>query len=248
MGWVGIAIIVFIGSLLYLNNHFPILRIPSLYYNHNNKISAITTSEIASSFRSPLTQSLPPARPIRIIVAMTGATGAILGIRFLERLREMNVESHLIISRWAIETIKYETKYTVNDIRALATRCYPVNDAAAAVSSGSFQTDGMIIVPCSMRTLSAVRTGFADDLICRAADVTLKEKRKLVLAVRETPLSCIHLENMLGLARMGAMIFPPVPAFYTMPESLEDLVTQSAGRMLDMFGLDAGNFQRWDGY
>ncbi|KAF5860158.1 hypothetical protein ETB97_001863 [Aspergillus alliaceus] len=184
---------------------------------------------------------------MRIIVAMTGATGAVLGIRLLERLQEMNVETHLVISRWAIETIKYETKYTANDVRALATRSYAVNDAAAAISSGSFQTDGMIIVPCSMRTLSAVRTGFADDLICRVSDVTLKEKRKLVLVVRETPLSCIHLENMLGLARNGAVIFPLMPAFYTKPKSVDDIVAQSVGRMLDMFGLDAGDFERWEG-
>jgi phenylacrylic acid decarboxylase len=178
---------------------------------------------------------------------MTGATGAILGIRLLERLREMNVETHLIISRWATETIKYETKYTAKEVRALATRSYSASDVAAAISSGSFQTDGMIIVPCSMRTLSAVRTGFGDDLICRAADVIMKEKRRLVLVVRETPLSCIHLDNMLQLAKYGAVIFPPVPAFYTMPNSVEDIVTQSVGRMLDMFGLEAGNFQRWEG-
>ncbi|KAB8260473.1 Phenylacrylic acid decarboxylase [Aspergillus pseudonomiae] len=245
MGWIGSAIIVLVGSLLYLTNRFPNLRISRFPYKWDTKAPAMAMTETTPQSTRLQTQ---PTRPMRIIVAMTGATGAILGIRLLERLREMNVETHLVISRWAVETIKYETKYTANDVRALATRTYPVNDAAAAISSGSFQADGMIIVPCSMRTLSAVRTGFADDLICRAADVTLKERRKLVLVVRETPLSGIHLENMLDLTRYGAVIFPPMPAFYTMPQSVDDIVTQSVGRMLDMFGLDAGNFERWDGF
>ncbi|KAE8417679.1 flavo protein [Aspergillus pseudocaelatus] len=248
MGWIGSVIIVLVGGLLYLTNRFPNLRISHFSRKWDTKAPAMAMTETNPQSTRLQTQPTQPTRPIRIIVAMTGATGAILGIRLLERLREMNVETHLVISRWAVETIKYETKYTANDVRALATRCYPVNDAAAAISSGSFQADGMIIVPCSMRTLSAVRTGFADDLICRAADVTLKERRKLVLVVRETPLSGIHLENMLDLTRYGAVIFPPMPAFYTMPESVDDIVTQSVGRMLDMFGLDAGNFERWDGF
>lgn len=178
---------------------------------------------------------------------MTGATGAILGIRLLERLRDLGVETHVVVSRWANETIRYETPYTPKDIRALASHTYSVQDAAAKISSGSFQTDGMIIVPCSMRTLSAVRTGFADDLICRAADVTLKEKRRLVMVVRETPLSCIHLENMLALARSDVVIFPPMPAFYTKPENIEDIVAHSVGRMMDLFGLEAEDIARWDG-
>jgi 4-hydroxy-3-polyprenylbenzoate decarboxylase len=178
---------------------------------------------------------------------MTGATGAILGIRLLKRLRDLGVETHVVVSRWANETIWYETPYTQKDIRALASHTYSVQDAAAKISSGSFQTDGMIIVPCSMRTLSAVRTGFADDLICRAADVTLKEKRRLMMVVRETPLSCIHLENMLALARSDVVIFPPMPAFYTKPENIEDIVAHSVGRMMDMFGLEAEDIARWDG-
>lgn len=186
-------------------------------------------------------------RPKRIIVAMTGATGAILGIRLSEKLRGLGIETHLVISRWANETMLYETSYTAEDIRQLASYTYSYQDVAAKISSGSFQTDGMIIVPCSMRTLSAVRTGFADDLICRAADVTLKAKRRLVLVVRETPLSPIHLENMLALARYDVVIFPSVPAFYTRPESIEGIVAQSVGRMLDMFGIEAGDFKRWDG-
>jgi 4-hydroxy-3-polyprenylbenzoate decarboxylase len=145
------------------------------------------------------------------------------------------------------ETIRYETPYTPKDIRDLASHTYSVQDAAAKISGGSFQTDGMIIVPCSMRTLSAVRTGFADDLICRAADVTLKEKRKLMIVVRETPLSCIHLENMLALVRSDVVIFPPMPAFYTKPENIEDIVAHSVGRVMDTFGLEAEDIARWDG-
>lgn len=179
---------------------------------------------------------------------MTGATGAVLGIRLLELLRDLGVETHLIISRWAMETLKYEGDFSVKDVKRLATICYSHNDAAALPSSGSFQTDGMIVVPCSMRTLSAIRTGYADDLICRAADVTIKEQRKLILVARETPLSPIHLENMLALARIqNVVIFPPMPAFYTKPETLEDIVDQSVGRMLDMFGLESTGFPRWGG-
>ncbi|KAE8379987.1 flavo protein [Aspergillus bertholletiae] len=248
MSLIGSAIIIFVGIVLYLANRFPGLHISRFSLRWDTKAPAMAVAQTNAQSTTLQNQPTGPTQPRRIIVAMTGATGAILGIRLLERLREMNIETHLVISRWAVETIKYETKYTANDVRALATRCYPVNDAGAAISSGSFQADGMIIVPCSMRTLSAVRTGFADDLICRAADVTLKEKRKLVLVVRETPLSGIHLENMLSLARYGAVIFPPMPAFYTTPETVDDIVTQSVGRMLDMFGLDAGNFERWDGF
>ena len=189
----------------------------------------------------------PQSRPIRLVIAMTGATGAVLGIRILTILRSLGVETHLVISRWAIETLKYETSTSLKEIKSLASHTYNVNDAAAAISSGSYQHDGMIVVPCSMRSLSAIRTGFADDLICRAADVTIKERRKLVLVVRETPLSVIHLENMLALARMGVVISPPMPAFYTRPESVEDIVEQSVGRILDCFGLDAKSFKRWDG-
>ncbi|KIW13356.1 hypothetical protein PV08_08544 [Exophiala spinifera] len=188
------------------------------------------------------------SRPVRIIVAMTGATGAVLGIRILEILRDMGVETHLIVSRWAAETLRYEGNYSIKDVKALATFCYAHNDAGALPSSGSFQTDGMIVVPCSMRTLSAIRTGFADDLICRAADVTIKEHRKLVLVARETPLSPIHLANMLALAQMqDVIIFPPVPAFYTRPKSLSDIVDQSVGRMIDMLGLESDHFPRWNG-
>ncbi|KAI5479122.1 putative phenylacrylic acid decarboxylase [Pseudohyphozyma bogoriensis] len=185
-------------------------------------------------------------RPKRIVIAMTGATGAVYAIRLMQILRELEVETHLVLSQWAEETIKYETDYKPAELRAMADFSYNLRDQYAAISSGSFQHNGMIIVPCSMKTLAAVRTGYADDLIARAADVTLKERRKLVMVVRETPLSDIHLDNMLSLTRSGAIIFPPVPAFYTKPETIDDMVDQSVGRMLDMFGFEWDGFERWD--
>lgn len=198
---------------------------------------------------TPQTISRPivPARKKRIVVAMTGATGACLTISLLRKLRDMDIETHLIISKWAAETLKYETDMPIKELRELAFKSYNINDASAPPSSGSFQTDGMIVVPCSMKTLSAIRSGFGEELIARSADVIIKEQRKLVLCVRETPLSPIHLENMLALARIGVVIFPPVPAFYTKPESIEDIVEQSVGRMLDSLGLDSESFPRWNG-
>lgn len=191
--------------------------------------------------------TLPPPRKKRIIVAMTGATGAILGIRLLEQLRAMDIETHLIISRWAAATIAYETTYKLHDVQKLATKCYAANDVSAPISSGSFKTDGMIVVPCSMKTLAAIAVGYGDDLITRAADVIFKERRKMVLVARECPLSGIHLENMLKVTREGAIIFPPVPAFYTRPQGVEDIVRQSVGRILDCVDVDVGGFERWSG-
>lgn len=193
-------------------------------------------------------QPQPIERRKRIVLAITGATGAIMGINMLIALRELNVESHLIISKWAEATIKYETNYHPSNVRALADHVYNIHDMAAPISSGSFRTDGMIILPCSMKTLAAVNSGFCDDLISRTADVTLKEKRKLVLATRETPLSDIHLRNMLSLSQSGAIICPPMPAFYIKPSSIEDLVNQNVGRMLDLFDFEVGNFERWSGF
>lgn len=184
----------------------------------------------------------------RIIVAMTGATGAIIGIKLLIALRKLNVETHLIISPWAEATIKYETDYTPANVRALADRYYSSHDQAAPVSSGSFHADGMIITPCSMKTLAAVSSGYCDDLISRAADVMLKERRRLVLAVRETPLSEIHCRNMLEVTRAGAIICPAMPAFYTRPASIDDMLDQMVGRMIDLFGLDTGDFPRWNDF
>ncbi|KAI0177050.1 flavoprotein [Pestalotiopsis sp. NC0098] len=183
----------------------------------------------------------------RIIVAITGATGAQIGIQILNTLRSLNVETHLIISKWAGETIKYETDYTTATVRALADYSYNAHDLAAPISSGSYRVDGMIIAPCSVKTLAAINAGICDDLITRAADVCLKERRRVVLSVRETPLSEIHLRNMLDVTRAGAIIAPPVMALYTRPSSIEDVITQMVGRLLDLFDLDARNFERWDG-
>lgn len=183
----------------------------------------------------------------RLIVAITGASGAIYGVRLLERLRELPVETHLIATRWARVTIEQETGYSYEQVRALADVTYAEGDQAAPVSSGSFVTDGMIVAPCSTKTLAAIAHGFAHNLVCRAADVVLKERRPLVLAVRETPLHAIHLRNMLTLAEMGVTIFPPTPAFYSLPEGIDDLVDQSVLRMLDQLDLHVDSPRRWTG-
>jgi 4-hydroxy-3-polyprenylbenzoate decarboxylase len=183
--------------------------------------------------------------PPRLVVAITGATGAIYGVRLLERLRDAGVETHLVISPWGRRTLVHETTLTVDDVQRLATVSYLPNDQGAAISSGSFLTLGMAIVPCSMRTLAAVAHGLGDNLVHRAADVVLKERRRLLLAPREAPLSEIHLENMLRLSRMGAVICPPVPGFYQRPESVDDLVNHSVARMLDQFGFHEDGPGRW---
>jgi 4-hydroxy-3-polyprenylbenzoate decarboxylase len=183
--------------------------------------------------------------PQRLIVAITGATGAIYGIRLLEMLRETGVESHLIISTWGKRTLLHETSYTVDQVQRLASVTYLATDQGAAISSGSFVTMGMAIVPCSMRTLAAVAHGLGDNLVHRAADVILKERRKLLLAPREAPLSEIHLENMLKLSRMGVVMCPPMPGFYQRPETLDDLVNHSVVRMLDQFGIHLDSPGRW---
>ena len=184
----------------------------------------------------------------RLIVAMTGATGAPLGIHLLQTLREIpEVQTHLILSKWARATIELETPYTVREVHALADVVHAAGDQAAAISSGSFRTDGMVIIPCSMKTLAGIRTGYADGLIGRTADVVLKERRRLVLVARETPLSEIHLDNMLALTRTGAVILPPMPAFYTQPATIADLVGHITTRVLDQFDLDAPDAIRWNG-
>jgi 4-hydroxy-3-polyprenylbenzoate decarboxylase len=184
---------------------------------------------------------------VRIILAISGATGSIYGIRLLERLREAGVETHLVISRWGLRTLLHETPWTRQRLESLAHVTYPPGDMGAAIASGSFRTDGMIVAPCSAKTLAAIAHGVGENLIHRAADVVLKERRKLVLVVRETPLSEIHLENMLKLARMGAVILPPMPAFYTSPVTLDDVVDQTVSRALDHFGLEIGGTPRWTG-
>ena len=184
---------------------------------------------------------------MRLIVGISGATGAVYGVRLLERLREAGVETHLVISRWGLRTLLHETTWTRARVEALAHATYPANDMGAAISSGSFTTDGMIVAPCSAKTLAAIATGVGDSLLHRAADVVLKERRRLVLLLRETPLSEIHLENMLKLARMGAVIMPPVPAFYNGPVTIDDLVEHAVSRALDQFGLETGGAPRWAG-
>ncbi|CAM5640699.1 non-oxidative hydroxyarylic acid decarboxylases subunit B [Streptomyces fumanus] len=185
---------------------------------------------------------------MRLIVAMTGATGAPFGVRLLERLADLpDVETHLVASRWARATVELETGRTMREVAALADVAHAPEDQGATISSGSFRTDGMVVVPCSMKTLAGIRAGYADGLVGRAADVTLKERRPLVLVPRETPLSEIHLENMLALARMGVRIVPPMPAFYNHPATVEDVVEHIVSRVLDQLGLPADGARRWDG-
>ncbi|HEX4167782.1 MAG TPA: UbiX family flavin prenyltransferase [Bryobacteraceae bacterium] len=184
---------------------------------------------------------------MRLVLGITGASGAIFGIRTLEALRQLQVESHLVLSRWARVTIARETDYSVEQVEQMATCVYRSDNQAAPISSGSFRTDGMIIAPCSMKTLAAIRSGYGETLICRAADVVLKERRKLVLLARESPFSEIHLENMLHLARMGVTIFPPIPAFYNRPQSLTEAVDHIVGRVLDQFDLALPGLHRWHG-
>src|SRR5687767_3582079 len=184
---------------------------------------------------------------MRIILGMTGATGAIYGVRILERLREAGAETHLVISRWGARTLLHETPHSREQVEALATVSYNAADMGAAISSGSFRTDGMIVAPCSAKTLAAIAHGFGENLIHRAADVILKERRRLVLVVRETPLSDIHLENMLKLSRMGAVMLPPMPAFYHHPRTVDDVVDHTVARMLDQFGIEMRGAPRWTG-
>jgi len=180
-----------------------------------------------------------------IVLAITGATGAIYGIKLLEELNKAGIETILIASEPAQKTIELETDYSLDDVRKMAGRYFLNNDIAAPPASGSFLHQGMVVAPCSMKTLSAIAGGYADNLISRAADVTIKERRKLILLVRETPLSPIHLENMLKLARLGVIIMPPVPSFYHHPKTIEDIISQVTGRVLDLLGLENSLVKRW---
>ena len=181
----------------------------------------------------------------RLVVGISGASGVIYGVRLLELLHGMPVESHLVMSRAAEVTVAHETTLKVAQVHALANVVHAMADIAASISSGSFKTMGMIIAPCSIRSMSEIASGVTSSLLTRAADVTLKERRKLVLMVRETPLHLGHLRTMAQLAEMGAVIAPPVPAFYARPETLEDMIDHSLGRVLDQFGLDTGKMRRW---
>jgi 4-hydroxy-3-polyprenylbenzoate decarboxylase len=185
---------------------------------------------------------------LKIVLGITGATGSIIGVRLLEAMREAGVETHLIVSKWGARTMVHETGRAVEEVCGIASRSYNPNDQGAAVSSGSFLTDGMVIAPCSMRTLAAIATGQGEHLVHRAADVVLKERRRLVLVVRESPLNEIHLENMLKLARMGVTILPPMPGFYNRPKSIEEMVDHMVMRILDQFGIHLDLAGRWGGW
>lgn len=183
----------------------------------------------------------------KLVVGISGASGAIYGIRLLQALRILGVESHLVISQAGCLTIAEETPYRLQEVKALADYCYAPKDIAAPISSGSFRTLGMVVAPCSMRSLAEIASGVTTSLLGRAADVTLKERRRLVLMVRETPFTHIHLENMQRVTLAGGIIAPPVPAFYTHPQSLDEMVNYSVGRVLDLFGLDLPDIKRWEG-
>jgi 4-hydroxy-3-polyprenylbenzoate decarboxylase len=183
----------------------------------------------------------------KIIISITGASGAIYGIRLLEILKEYDIETHLIISKSANLSIATETSLSIKEIKNLADYVYNPSDIGAKISSGSFKVMGMIIAPCSMKTLSAIASGFENDLTIRAAGIIIKEQKKLVLMTRETPLSPIHLENMLKLSRIGVAICPPVPAFYNKPTTLDDIVNHSITRVLDLFDIETNLIKRWQG-
>jgi 4-hydroxy-3-polyprenylbenzoate decarboxylase len=192
-----------------------------------------------------VSMSDPSAPPPRLIIGISGASGVIYGVRMLQALKPLPVETHLVMTHTAEVTLAHETRIKVGDVRRLADVAYPIDDLAAAISSGSFRTIGMIVVPCSMRSLGEIAHGITSNLLTRAADVVLKERRKLVLVARETPLHAVHLRNMVALADMGVIIAPPVPAFYNKPETIEDVIGHTVGRVLDLFDLDTGKVKRW---
>jgi len=184
----------------------------------------------------------------RIVVGITGASGAVYGVRLLERLHAAEgVESHLIVSRPAAKTLHYETGRTLDDLKSLAAHWHPLEEIGASIASGSYPTAGMIIAPCSIHTLSAIAAGIASNLIVRAADVTLKERRRLILMVRESPLHLGHLRAMVSVTEMGAIVAPPMPAFYHRPASVEEIVDHSVQRVLDLIGVAVDDARRWQG-
>jgi len=187
------------------------------------------------------------APPRRLVIGISGASGTVYGIRMLELLRNTDIETHLVMSRSAEMTLAYETDYKIKDIRALATINHPNSDIGATISSGSFQTMGMVVAPCSIKTMSEIATGVTSSLLSRAADVALKERRRLVLAVRETPLHGGHLRTMAQLADLGAVVAPIVPAFYNRPKTIDDIINHTVGRLLDLFGIETAVVKRWHG-
>ena len=187
----------------------------------------------------------PSRPPNRLIVGISGASGVIYGVRLLQALKPLPVETHLVMTRTAEVTLAHETKMKVTDVRRLADVAYPISDLAAAISSGSFRTIGMIVAPCSMRSLGEIAHGISSNLLTRAADVVLKERRRLVLVARETPLHTIHLRNLVTVSELGAIVAPPMPAFYNKPKTLDDVIDHTVGRILDLFDLDTGKVKRW---
>jgi 4-hydroxy-3-polyprenylbenzoate decarboxylase len=189
----------------------------------------------------------PAEQPRRLVIGISGASGAIYGVRMLEILKGSGIETHLVMSRSAEMTLAYETDFKARDVKKLADVTHPIGDIGASISSGSFSTMGMVIAPCSIKTMSEIACGVTSTLLSRAADVVLKEKRRLVLAVRETPLHGGHLRTMTSLFDMGAIIAPVVPAFYNKPQTIDDIVNHTVGRLLDLFGIDTGMVKRWQG-
>ena len=183
------------------------------------------------------------AKP-RLVIGISGASGIIYGVRLLAALKSLPVETHLVISKAALQTLSYETELSITALREMASYCHDSHDIAAPIASGSFKTLGMIVAPCSMRTLAEIATGMTTSLLTRAADVVLKERRRLVLMTRESPLHLVHLENMVKITQMGGIIAPPVPAFYAKPQNLDEMVHHSVGKVLDLFGFDI-NIKRW---
>jgi len=182
---------------------------------------------------------------LKLVIGITGSTGVIYGIRMLETLKKLNIETHLIMSKWAEKCVSMETDYSIDYVKSLASNTSDEKNMASSVSSGTHKIDGMIVSPCSMKTLAAIANGYDDTLIARAAGVTIKESRKLILMVRETPLSAIHLENMLKLSRLGIVILPPVTEFYTKPKSIDDIVNHGVGKCLDQFDIEHNLYPRW---
>jgi 4-hydroxy-3-polyprenylbenzoate decarboxylase len=189
--------------------------------------------------------NLPVPAQRRLIVGISGASGVIYGLRLLQLLRNAGVETHLVMSKTAELTFAYETSLKIADVRSAAHTNYDIDDMAASIASGSFRAMGMIVAPCSIRSMSEIATGVTTKLLSRAADVTLKERRRLVLMVRETPLHTGHLRTMAALSEMGAIIAPPVPAFYARPDTIEEMVDHTVGRVLDLFDIDVGIVRRW---
>jgi 4-hydroxy-3-polyprenylbenzoate decarboxylase len=185
---------------------------------------------------------------LKLIIAITGSTGVIYGIRMLETLKKLDVETHLVMSEWGEKCISMETEHSPEYVKSLANTTSDSKNMAASVSSGTHRINGMIVAPCSMKTLAAIANGYDDTLVARSAGVTIKEGRKLILMVRETPLSAIHLENMLKLARLGVVILPPVTEFYTNPKTIDDIVNHGVGKCLDQFDIDHDLYPRWGSF